>query len=204
MTTIQPTREVAIKVNRLLSHGLVKGMGVQEPGKMCIEAAVCCALGLPHSDDPACVSRAVRSFKITLNDANWSGNIARAKGLQRMAVAQLGSDGIDESLFVKELALSCVRKIVPIALRAAARLQNTEHCEKLNAEALKCEAATVDNMKDAAYSAARAAGAAAYSAADAADAAADEVLSLMAECGVEALIKCKSPGCEWLDVCKPF
>jgi hypothetical protein len=47
---------------------------------MCVEAAVCYALGLPHSDNPPCVGYAVRQYKIRLNDSNWSSNEARAKG----------------------------------------------------------------------------------------------------------------------------
>jgi len=41
------TREVAQKVLSAVDAGLVKGQGIQEPGKMCVEAAVCYALGLP-------------------------------------------------------------------------------------------------------------------------------------------------------------
>lgn len=53
--TIKLTREHAEKINRLLDHGLCAGMGVPIPGEMCVEAAVCYALELPHSDDPPCV-----------------------------------------------------------------------------------------------------------------------------------------------------
>jgi hypothetical protein len=48
---IKPTRATAVKVIELLSHGLVRGLGKQKPGEMCIEAVVCCALGLPHGDN---------------------------------------------------------------------------------------------------------------------------------------------------------
>ena len=231
------TKEHAIKVLDLLSHGLVKGIGVQEPGKMCVEAAVCCALGLPHSDNPPCVAPAVRSFKITLNDLKWSSNAARAKGLQRVALAQLGSDGIDQSLFVKELALATIQKIVPLALRSAARVHlEPSHRENLERAAKACESATeaAESTRSAeaaeaaasaaawsAWSAAKAAAAEAAEAAKAAAAAAeaaawsawsakaawsaetaDEVLSLMAEIGVGALIKCQSPGCQWFPLIK--
>ena len=74
------TREIAQKVLTAVDAGLVKGKGIQKPGQMCVEAAVCYALGLPHSDDPKCVSRALRQLKIRLNDSNWSSNKARAKG----------------------------------------------------------------------------------------------------------------------------
>jgi hypothetical protein len=47
------TRQHAERIVGLLEHGLVSGVGVPEPGKMCVEALVCFALGLPHGDDPA-------------------------------------------------------------------------------------------------------------------------------------------------------
>lgn len=37
---IKPTKEHAVKILDLLSHGLVKGLGEPIPGKMCVEAAV--------------------------------------------------------------------------------------------------------------------------------------------------------------------
>ena len=66
------TLDIAQKVLATVDAGLVSGVGTPIPGQMCVEAAVCYALGLPHSDDPLCVSRALREFKIRLNDANWS------------------------------------------------------------------------------------------------------------------------------------
>src|SRR6202042_692936 len=77
--TVEITRAIAEKVLAVVDAGLTNGLGVAEPGKMCVEAAVCYALGLPHGDDPACVSRALRSLKIRLNDSAWSSDKARAK-----------------------------------------------------------------------------------------------------------------------------
>jgi hypothetical protein len=34
----QITPELVTKLHAVLDHGLVKGVGVQEPGKMCVEA----------------------------------------------------------------------------------------------------------------------------------------------------------------------
>ena len=79
------TRDIAAKVLHIVDQGLSKGLGEQAPGQMCVEAAVCYALGLPHGDDPGCVSPALRRLKIGLNDANWSSPQARAKGLRRLA-----------------------------------------------------------------------------------------------------------------------
>jgi hypothetical protein len=208
----KPTKQTAIKILELLKHGLVKGKGIPEPGKMCVEAAVCYAMGLPHDDNPPCVAPAVRAFKIALNDSNWSSNAARAKGLQRIAIAQLGSENIDQVFFAKELARLIIQRIVSIALWAAAK-QNPKHAAKLEDAAVRCEKEgtkeaatfTASTAADAAYAATYAAAyAATYAAAYAAYAAyaGDEVLFLAAEIGVEVLQICKSPGCKWLSLIK--
>lgn len=139
-TQIKPTRAHARKILSLLSHGLVKGQGDPEPGKMCVEAAVCFAMGLPHSDEPPCVGSAVRSFKIALNDSEWSSNTARADGMRRIAIAQLGSAELDQREFSRLLSIETIRVIVPYALREAAKKAvNRGHREALTASALACE-----------------------------------------------------------------
>ena len=250
------SREVAQKVLTIVDAGLVKGMGKPEPGKLCVEAAVCLALGIPHSDNPPCVGAAVRAYKIRLNDSAWSSDQARARGMRRVAIAQLGSDGIDQNEFRKEVVIGIVRELLPIALRAAAKL-NPKKAAALEESAARCAAvkdfesakaaanaayaanaaayaanaayaAYAANAAYAAYAAANAAAyaanaaayaayAAAYAAANAANAAAnaanaaayaanaaarDEILGRAAEIAVQALIKLKSPGCEWLDLCE--
>ena len=133
------TLDHATRIVDLLTHGLVKGIGIQEPGKMCVEAAVCYALGLPHSDDPGCVSPVLRRLKISLNDARWSSNIARAEGLKRLALVQLGSKGVlDDGEFVRRVIDVTIRRIVPVALRAAARV-NPRHAAALETCATRCE-----------------------------------------------------------------
>ena len=168
---------IARKVLETVGRGLVRGVGEPEPGKMCVEAAVCYALGLPHGDDPGCVSSALRSLKIRLNDSDWSSDDARAGGLKRLSVAQLGSKGaLDDRAFVASVAEMTIRKIVPIALREAAKI-NPTHAATLEEHAAKCEASgtreAAINARDAASivrtsASASAASAAAASAADAA------------------------------------
>lgn len=53
--------DIAKKVLATVDAGLVLGMGESVPGQMCVEAAVCFAYGLPHSDNPPCVGHAVRT-----------------------------------------------------------------------------------------------------------------------------------------------
>jgi hypothetical protein len=175
---LKPTIRHARKVIEVVSCGLTNGKGNPRPGEMCVEAAVCYAFGLPHGDDPPCVGQAVRAAKIQLNDSNWSSNDARAKGMIRVAVAQLGSNTIDQVKFATVLAELTIRRIVPGALRTAAKLHTVlEHQQKLNAAANRCEAeGSYDAASDAARyaaSAADAAGDAARYAASAADAAGD-------------------------------
>ncbi len=172
--------EIARKVLTVVDAGLVNGVGNPIPGQMCVEAAVCYALDLPHGDDPACVSRALRSLKIRLNDSKWSSNEARAKGLRRLALAQLGSrDHLDDKEFIRRVAELAIRKSVPEALRAAASIhRDPKHVAALRAAAATCEREpTRENArkaKDAAYAASASAYATAYAthaAAFAADAA---------------------------------
>jgi hypothetical protein len=219
---------LARKVLAVVDQGLSWGLGDPEPGKMCVEAAVCYAMGLPHSDRPTCVGEAVRAFKIRLNDSRWSSDAARAKGMRKLAIAQLGSDAIDQDAFWRIVVEQTIRQMVPIAFRAAAsRLPG--NADALNEAATRCErdgdlgaarhACSVarDAAADAYAYAAAAADAAAYAAAAAAadayadaaadaaaaadaDAAADEVLSKAADIGLSALVALGSPGCAYLNL----
>jgi hypothetical protein len=175
-------KKLAAKVLSVIDAGLVSGLGTPEPGKMCIEAAVNYALGAPHGDKPACVSPALRDLKINLNDANWSTNAARTKGLRRLGIAQLGSAGVlDEREFTTRVARFAIRTCVPQALRSAASVAvNDAHKAKLLAHADKCESEPTEanareteaNAREADAAAARAAANAASAARAAADAAA--------------------------------
>src|SRR5262249_36589829 len=154
----------------VVDAGLVSGVGQPIPGKMCVEAAVCFALGLPHGDEPACVSSALRALKIRLNDSGWSSPQARAKGLRRLAVAQLGSAGhLDAKEFVRRVIDYTIRTTAPRAMKIAASVtQNAEHKQVLLDVALRCEN---EGSREAALAAKNSAAAAAGYAADAAAAA---------------------------------
>jgi hypothetical protein len=165
-------RELAIKVRDVVSHGLVCGLGIRKIGEFCVEAAVCFAMGLPHSDNPTCVSPAVRGWKIRVNDAQWSSKQARGNGMMKVAIAQLGSNTIDEVKFAKQVSLGTIQKVVPMALRAAAKVHpQVKHKEALESAAVHCEGA--GDLSAGAYAAYAAADAAADAARAAAYAAAD-------------------------------
>jgi len=168
--------EIARKVIDVVTPGLSEGLGKPIPGHMCVEAAVCYALGLPHSDDPGCVESSVRSLKIALNDSNWSSNQARAKGMMRLAVAQLGSLGVVNGMrFSQMVAEMTIRNIVPIALRSVKGIAANQLILLENA-AVRCETEGSVESARAAFAAAdayafAAADAYAYAAANAANAA---------------------------------
>jgi hypothetical protein len=173
------TKAVATKLLKTIDAGLCEGVGTPEPGKMCIEAAVCFALGRPHGDKPECVANVVREHKIIINDSQWSSDAARAKGLRRAGLAQLGSKGVvDEAKFLRIVIEKTIRHIVPIALFSAASVHpDKEHRDAMRNAAKRCQTEGTDAAAaaadDAAYAAAYAADAAdaAYAYADAADAA---------------------------------
>ncbi len=211
----------------LLKRGLSKGVGRRD-GKMCIEAAICTILNLPHGDEPGCVASSVRSFKITLNDANWSSDEARAAGLRDLGLAQLGSLGVvDDRDFCRAMAERTTRVLIPKLFREV--LADDEKCL---AAALECEsnpsqasaawaardasaawaaraawdtsaawAAWAAWDTSAAWAAWAARAASAASAARAARAAKnpDEYLLESAAFALEALRELKSPGCALLE-----
>ena len=165
--TIEITREIAAKVVTYVNAGLVRGKGWQIPGQMCVEAVVCAAMGLPHSDEPPCVGPYLRSLKIRLNDSNWSSDAARAKGLLRLALAQLGSkDALDEKEFRRRINEMTIKTSVAEALRSAASVcKNDAHKAAMLKVAARCEA---QGTKEAALEGKAAANAAAtYAAANA-------------------------------------
>jgi hypothetical protein len=101
-----PSRKQVKKIIETVDAGLVRGLGIPFPGRMCVEAAVCYALGLEHGDDPECVDYTIMLLKIALNDSTWSSNASRAKGLRKLAVLQLGTiTDFDSKLFAKKVSV---------------------------------------------------------------------------------------------------
>jgi hypothetical protein len=175
------------RFDALLARGLSKGVGDPD-GQMCIEAAICQVLGLPHGDDPGCVAMAVRGYAITLDEGSWSSAKARAAGLRDLGLAQLGSrDVVDNREFAERMALKTVQRLIPALVREVwpddpACLQAADACE--SATDLSAARAAV---RDAEWAAARAAESAA-SAAEwaAASAVARAVESAVARAAVRA------------------
>ena len=222
MPILQIDAPLARRVLDVVDQGLVSGLGKRIPGQMCVEAAVCFAMDLPHGDEPTCVSPALRRLKIGLNDSQWSSPQTRAQGMRRLAIAQLGSAGVlDDVEFTRRVAEMTIRVVVPSALEAAAQVHpQVEHQVALKAAAQVCrEEGTAEAARAAARAAgwaaraARAAAEAAGWAAEAARAAAeaaraagwaaaraagDQALADFAEHVVQILISMNAPGCEFL------
>jgi hypothetical protein len=171
------------KFDAILARGLCSGVGDRD-GQMCIEAAICAALDLPHGDNPSCVEPAIRSYKIALNDKQWTSPKARANGMRNLGIAQIGSMGVvDGREFVKRLAKRTIQVLLPEMVRSIPRLAKQARLLKL-AEVCKQEGTpeAARELREALYAyaadddaaayAADAAAAYADAAADAADAAA--------------------------------
>ena len=104
------------RVIEVIDHGLSHDLGTPILGQMCAQAAVCYALGFPFSDRPTCVTPLLRTLGILLNDRSWSSKEARARGLRRFAVAQLGSKGnLKTKEFMARLIDHAQNEMVPLA-----------------------------------------------------------------------------------------
>lgn len=228
MTQIQINSETVTKILSTIDQGLTQGLGNPVPGQMCVEAAICYSLGLEHGDDPKCVAPSIRALKIRLNDSNWSSDTARAKGLRKLAVLQLGtSNNFSDSIFATKVVMLVVNKYLPIALKfmkidnsiinnckeasnlkeaaaAAAVAEAAAHAAAAYAVAVAA-AYAVAAASTAASATAAAAEAAAYAAASAAAhaaavAAAEAILFNFAEDVTSILIEMQVPGLQWLDL----
>ena len=215
--------KVVEKLIEIIPQGLVEDLGVPVAGRMCVEAAVCYALGLDHSDNPPCVGAAVRNFKIKLNDSAWSSKEARAEGMLKIAVAQLGSNSLDQQEFAQRLTMKIVNRLLPEVYSEVLPDYQTEYLKtattieeaKEAADAAASDAYTAADASDAsdAYIAAAAAAAYAADASDAAYAAAaaaayaaaaapnqnhDKYLKMAADICLEVLQEMGSEGCDYL------
>src|SRR5579859_3008473 len=163
-----------VKFDAILAKGLSHGLGRRDD-KVCIEAAICQVLDLPHGDDPGCVAESVRSYKIRLNDSRWSSPEARAKGLRDLGLAQLGSKGVvSDAEFTKRLAEKTIRVLIPKLFREvfpndASCLEAAKRCEDEGTEAAVASAVASGWVASARAAAVAARAAAAAAAAEAAE-----------------------------------
>lgn len=175
------TREIAEKVAEVVDAGLVVGAGVPIQGQMCVEAAVCYAMNLPHDDKPLCVAPVIRQFKIALNDkSEWGTNELRGSGMKRAAIAQLGSNTIDEDRWVTELIAQINKNVVPFFSEDNA---NDWSGYSINNSLLHIDAKSEDLtsfLEDTTFT--------------------EVILGKLAEACVQACIALKTKGSKWLDL----
>ncbi|NDD31050.1 MAG: hypothetical protein EB084_22575 [Proteobacteria bacterium] len=132
--------DIEERLKEIIGHGLVRGLGNPIPGGMCVEAAICLALGEDHSAEPSCVAEPDRLLAIRLSNARWSSPQACAEALLPLALAQLGTAGTDRTAWARALVEGTIRRVVPVALRAAAfGHPNEKHRKALEAAAKRCE-----------------------------------------------------------------
>lgn len=189
------------KFDRFLARGLCQGVGAPD-AQMCIEAAICATLDLPHGDDPKCVAASVRHFKIALNDSSWSSHIARAQGLRALGLAQLGSKGVvDDTAFTTTLQRRTIQILIPHLFRQInICLPEALRCEQ---EGTRVSAADAADAVYTVYAAGAARAGYAANAASAADAASslpkDFYLRMVAALALDTLRELRSPGIALLD-----
>jgi hypothetical protein len=213
---INPT--IVKRLLKIIDKGLISGAGEStynpqtgeydsppKPGEVCVEQAVALALDEPLidgdvTDRPKCVANAVADLKIQLNDRDWSSNKARARGLRRVAVAQLGSKGMtDEKVFAEfRRKLGKYRLPVPAKLVATAFDVTADEDEAAQAwselEELYCDSIryrdfdSADTAIDIALSLAPGTG--------------DKKLRWIADRILDTLKALKSPGCKYLGMVK--
>jgi len=123
--------EVKERLRQIIPLGLTAGLGSNEPGKMCVEAAICFALSEPHSEQPSCVSELDRRFSIVINDAGWSSPLVRAEALLPLAIAQLGTLNTSRRIWVTHIILGTIKRVLPLALDAVGMTDHAQACRNI-------------------------------------------------------------------------
>lgn len=113
------TRQLVDRIWQLVGYGLPSGLGERGKGSMCVQASVQAALGETHNDQPLCVPGTRKSFGIYMNDMyGWSGNQARGDGLRRYAIAQLGDSDMAPVTFAAIVIKKALQTRLPILVKA--------------------------------------------------------------------------------------
>lgn len=96
------TKSIVETLLDVISGGLQSGAGsMDEKGHFCVQQAVSHAVRhRDWGDQPSeCVGDIVRAFGIVMNDQQWSSRKARADGMRRFAIAELGSNNVSQGRF---------------------------------------------------------------------------------------------------------
>jgi len=94
------TEAIINKLKEIIDGGLCHGPGTMlGKGTFCVQQAVTAATKEGHDDRPECVNSTVRALGIQMNDklGHNTLKLARSRILRRFAVAELGSDTLNEN-----------------------------------------------------------------------------------------------------------
>jgi len=212
-------KELVNEIHSLLDKGVTFGFSKDpKPGNMCVEQVVSYALGEEINDEPSCVGKKVREFVVRLNCQEWSSDSARAEGMRDLAIAQLGSDLLNQDEFLEKISFAAITKLLPSMFRDLGeerwekQIKSLEEAKNLKeAKKIASKGAYAADMVyavEANYAASDAANVAdpysayyaSYAAANAALATktGDKYLKMVSHLAVEVLKEMKSPGCQFL------
>jgi hypothetical protein len=206
--------ETVAEILSAIDAGLVHGsVAADLPGQTALWGAI------------RSVSRSTRiaeplvRLSVRLNDAYWSSTAERAKGLRRLAIAQLDSGkSFDDAEFGRRVIDLLAGEIVPVALRSVSLLGAADLCEReRTVESIKDARVVLQSQPDS-YATRHAVDSCTFAlgtvadvalAVDAAEMAAaadafmrnagrDAVLARFAEGVVQILIGMRAPGRRWL------
>jgi len=113
------------KYDTYIAQGLCAGMH-SDSGQVCIEAAISLALGEGLRDEPSCVHPRISELTITLNDNEWSSSEARAQGLYKLGLAQLGTRVGAKYILYGNIASHMLDKIIKRKVLPALKTIYTE------------------------------------------------------------------------------
>lgn len=88
------TQQMVQNLLGYVKKGFCNGAGEVSDGQFCVQQAVNMATTMEAetSDGPNCVHKEFNCLGINLNDMEWRGPKTRAKGLKRLAVAEMGTE----------------------------------------------------------------------------------------------------------------
>lgn len=152
---------LAMRVLEVVDKGLVHGIGKKIPGQMCVEAAVAYAYGEDHNDHPECVDSELAGLKIELNDGGeWDDDKDRARGLRRLAIAQLGSKGrfdidkfwdlmndFDPPMAAAKQAMEALKKEIDGSIRHLSKFSTCEDVRDLLADIMGSAESKIDDFE---------------------------------------------------------
>jgi hypothetical protein len=118
------TEELARKVLAIIDKELSEPLFQPRIAFVSVEGPLCDVLSRPRpspsSDGLGWASPALRILTGCLHECRWTSSKARAEGLRRLALAQLGSHALDDREFARRVAEMTIRTVLPRALRAVA------------------------------------------------------------------------------------